>query len=347
MTVRFDRLLQQWYPQRDELNWVLGTVIATQKSVYRKAGAMMLLNSLGQRFGLLSGGCLEGKLMEEARRALMRDSAHVVEYDLRAESDAGWQQGIGCGGAVHILLQPLTRDNRYLGLDQIHLALQKKDDMLYLQRIDQPGLASDCWDITAVDDPKVAVLPALRHHPSQVFYRASQEWLATPMFPAPHLLIFGGGADARPLARLANEIGWQVSVADARVGYADASDFPAANTIDKAVSAITDDELGHPADAIVIMHHNITLDAEALRFAQTSDARYVGILGPEHRRRRVENAAGLHCTDFKHHYCGPAGIDIGAQLPETIALSILSECHRVIEGHCREAKPVEDKRQSS
>ena len=68
MANSLNKLLQRWRGDRDARQWVLATIIKTDGSSYRKAGAMMMINDMGQYFGLLSGGCLESDIMQQARR---------------------------------------------------------------------------------------------------------------------------------------------------------------------------------------------------------------------------------------------------------------------------------------
>lgn len=324
MTIRFDHLLRAWYPRRDEVEWVLATIIGTEHSTYRKTGAMMLINSLGQHLGMLSGGCLEGDLLAQAHKVMMRKTVLTATYDLREDSDSPWQQGLGCGGAMNVLLQPMSVENSYLGLESLHRGLESGQTMRYLQRLDTHGTTQECWEIE-----HIAEGPSFSHPGSQKIDYKSGRWLASLISPAPQLLIVGGGMDAQPLCALARTIGWYVSVADPRVGYARAEDFPGAHIHKQDLQALNHKNY----DAIVIMSHSLSIDASGLYFAGRSNARYVGILGPEHRRRRVEKLAEIQPEEFRGHYCGPAGLDIGAKLPETIALSILAQCHQVIEGN--------------
>lgn len=329
MTIRFDHLLRCWYPRKDELDWVLATITDTSLSTYRKAGAMMLMNGLGESYGMLSGGCLESDLLTQARKVLMSGKSVLAKYDLREESDSIWQKGLGCGGSVSILLQAVDVKNDYLGLDKIHHLLSSQQKIIYHQRLNCEGSQHSQWRVEQAEKETISFF--LYDNTRKTRSQKNGEWLQTLISPSPILLIFGGGRDAQPLARIANDIGWQVRVVDQRSGYAKNEDFAEVTIIrDKPDSLSAYQEL-HKADAIVIMNHNITLDALSLKFAHASSAKYVGILGPEHRRQKVEQIAGLKQEDFKQFYCGPMGLDIGAKLPETIALSILSQCHQIVE----------------
>jgi xanthine/CO dehydrogenase XdhC/CoxF family maturation factor len=85
-------------------------------------------------------------------------------------------------------------------------------------------------------------------------------------------------------------------------------------------------------DAIIIMTHNVQLDAEALNAAQKSTATYVGMLGPTHRTERVLAVHKLALSTLKVPLANPIGLKLGGELPESIALSIIAEIHAHFEG---------------
>jgi len=137
MANRISQLLSHWTDNRDKHLWVLATIIETDGSSYRKAGAMMLINDMGQYFGLLSGGCLESDIMRQARRCWDNQKNRIIEYDMREEEDLAWQLGIGCGGMVRILLQPVHIDNNYLKLDDLNRCLDQRQKTEYHQQVDE------------------------------------------------------------------------------------------------------------------------------------------------------------------------------------------------------------------
>ena len=81
MSNHFCHLLSSWLPLKDEANWVLGAVINTRGSVYRKTGALMLLSDAGHQLGLLSGGCIESDLLLQARKVVALGKSRRVVYD--------------------------------------------------------------------------------------------------------------------------------------------------------------------------------------------------------------------------------------------------------------------------
>lgn len=297
-------MLAEWYPQRDALAWVLGSVVATRGSSYRKVGAMMLFNELGGMCGLLSGGCVEKSLFRQVKQVLASGRSVATQFDATAEAQIAWQMGLGCGGIIDVQLQPVSHANHYQHLDQLFQQLEQRLPGYY--GIHHQGGQNRC-----------ASTP-----------RANEDYLWTGIRPRNHLVIFGGGVDAIPLARLAVTMDWAVSVVDAR-NPRPADPVLSAQCQWLSVSA-SDPQVGwllSGADAAVVMTHNVSLDAQALKAAYAAPVDYIGLLGPEHRKQRVLAQAGL-AHDTRLH--GPMGLAIGGDLPESIALSTLAQCHQVL-----------------
>ena len=320
MSNQLSFLLEQWQACEEDTDWVLGTVYKTEGSAYRKAGAMMMINGLGQQFGLLSGGCLESDIILNARKIMKSDRALTLVYDGSDEDDLSFQLGIGCGGKVYIMLQPLSKGND-LGLSNMADALRRREAGHYFQKIGGTE----------------AYFKTDEHR----FLKASvieDDWLVTPIEPEPHILVIGGGMDAIPVVRMAKEMGWRITLADPRPANARAEYFQSAHTILRAMDQnLTDYVIKQRVDAAIIMTHNIQLDAQSLKSLQPTRLQYIALLGPKHRYQQVLDCAGLKLHELSCPVSGPAGLDIGGQLPESIALSILSECHGVL--HQKMAKP--------
>ncbi|WP_417829591.1 XdhC family protein [Thalassospira sp.] len=310
-------MLSDWQKFSASTQWVLGTVYLTEGSAYRKAGAMMLVNGNGQQFGLLSGGCLEADIMRNARKAMVTGKAVMLVYDASDEDDLSFRLGIGCGGRVHIMLQPLSPGND-LGLADLHASLQRRQKGKYFQKI---------GDVCAYFEPDNTVF--LEH--ASIEKRPDGDWLVTPILPEPHLLIIGGGMDARPVISLSHQLGWKTTLVDPRSANARREHFPNANVIlrhlDESLIAYIHE---NSVDASVLMAHSISLDAKALELLSRSSVRHVSALGPRHRFAELLMQAGLKEVDLPFDVASPAGLDIGGQLPESIALSILSGIHAVL-----------------
>jgi xanthine/CO dehydrogenase XdhC/CoxF family maturation factor len=155
--------------------------------------------------------------------------------------------------------------------------------------------------------------------------------------PAPRLLVFGAGPDAVPVVRIASELGWEVIIVDWRPGYARRESFreAAAVVLCKAEDVAERVEVDGTSVALVMTHHYLH-DRSLLRFLLPSPARFIAILGP---KRRTEGllaelrAEGLSLTpEQRQRVHGPAGLDIGAETPEEIALALIAEIQAALAG---------------
>ena len=307
-------LLTTWYPNKDSFSWVLATIIETKGSSYRKAGAMMLFNSLGKSYGLLSGGCLEADLLKQAQKCLQLNQAISVCYDMRDESDIAWQLGIGCGGMVKVLLQPINKTNNYLDLPYLYKHLQQNLICHY-----QISLKDNDYENNVINSDNLTTIPSS----SKVF----------TIKPKTRLVVFGGGIDALPVITIAKQMDWHITLIDTRTAYARKERFKEADTIIQchyeqgAVSDAVD-----TANAVVIMHHNVHLDAQALDTLTRSQAKFIGLLGPQHRTERVFAQANISAEKLPCQLANPIGLDLGGELPEAIALSIIAQIQAKLEG---------------
>ncbi|MDD1792144.1 XdhC family protein [Enterovibrio sp. ZSDZ42] len=322
-------LLSQWYPEKDNAEWVLGTVFKTEGPCYRKAGAMMLFSSFGQQLGMLSGGCLESDLQRHAKKVMATGKPITQVYDSQDEDDLSFQLGIGCGGTVHIVLHPISRDNNYLSLNTVYEHLLARQSGYYYQQIPMTSLhdvvSEKCAEFMVSQTPH-------EHHSDQEtigerFMEGEQTWLKTYVQPPVHLLIAGGGFDARPLVNLAHHLGWKLTLWDPRPANARRDYFDCVDEILRGdadlLSAYCND---YNVDAVITMTHSVTLDAAVLSALTTTRIQYLALLGPIHRKQEVLSVAQVSSSQFPCKLHGPAGLKLGAALPEGIAISMLSEC---------------------
>jgi len=322
--------LKQWYPKRDAQKWVLGTLYKIEGPSYRSLGAMMMFNDLGQQFGLLSGGCLESDIQKRASQVMRSKRSMLICYDANDEDDMSFLLGIGCGGIIHILLQPLTPQNDYLQLPAVLNALDGRQRCIFLQRITQSGEIAEANFVQQHSDDFSAIAAQLDGQESLLMDFNDRTWLATLIRPPRHLLIVGGGVDARPLADLAASLGWEVTLCDPRPANARREHFMRVTSILRCSPLeLHKEPFFNLFDAAVVMTHNLELDANAVAVLQTSTVRYCALLGPAVRKEKVLELAGLNKNNLLVPIAGPAGLRLGGELPEDVALSILAECQAV------------------
>ena len=331
MSNHFYHLLNTWLPLKDEASWVLGAVIETRGSVYRKTGALMLLSDAGHQLGLLSGGCLESDLLLQARKVVGLGKSRRVVYDASDDSNIAWRLGIGCGGAAEILLHPCNAQNDFLQLPAVLACLQQQQACHYSLQLDQARASfTPCpRKFSQRQHGSVQSTSTLIEH-----INCQGEILATLINPLPHLLILGSGVDLIPLCHLALVMGWRVTLADQRLNSAKRENFPAGISALNFSAAELPNDLLQQIDGVVIAHHNLGLDAAAVATLQTHELTnpYVGLLGPAKRKAEVLAAAGLNEAQLRYPIAGPMGLALGGDLPESIALSVLAECHAKIYG---------------
>ncbi|MFK7885334.1 MAG: XdhC family protein [Gammaproteobacteria bacterium] len=317
-----------------QLDYVLATVVGTAGSSYRKAGAMMLLAPDLEPLGMVSGGCLEGDLMAHAEDVRSTTKAIRVHYDLSEDDAALWGLGLGCGGAIDILLEPAGKNTHFAGLGHVYPHWQSGRFCWWERSTDpQPEFTPTVHRTAATLDD------AWRQsgdEPSRERTARLEQRLLIPVSPPPRLVVCGAGTDALPLVALAREVGWRVRLVDHRPALATSERFAAGVDIVICGPEQVAPSVFKRSDAVVIMAHHLQRDAMFLAAAMASDVRYVGLLGPTARRDDVVARAAVR-PDAR--LFGPAGLDIGANLPETIALSIMAQAQAVVAGRSGGALP--------
>ncbi len=339
MSNHLSDILAKWYPNRDKSDWVLATIYKTSGPCYRKPGAMMLFSSQGEQLGMLSGGCLESDIGINARKVMQTGQPISVCYDGSDEDDLSFHLGIGCGGTIYIMLQQINHQNDYLSLVQVFDALKQRSSGYFYQSVVSRNTDEQAY----FETEKIAYIAASASlvqkphgYDCNVAPSTSQldknEWLVTPIIPVPHILVVGGGIDAYPLVNMAKQLGWQVSLWDPRPANARKEYFSNIDYIIKGDAQILSTFVEKKkVNAAILMSHNVAIDAQALQALASTKLQYVALLGPNNRKQQVIAQAKVqeHIEEQALPFIisGPAGLDIGGTLPESIALSILTECH--------------------
>jgi xanthine dehydrogenase accessory factor len=344
-------------------DYVLATVVAIEGSGYRRPGANMLLARDGRRTGTVSGGCLEADV---AKRAWwLTESGPAVERFSTMEEDGERPYGSGCGGIVYLLLErkktaaPLLAALQAAFTQRVPLAIAT---VLDGPKIGERAIAGDPIDgkrgilsgdeVASGANDALAGLARLALETRVSLERkiaidgASTRIWADYRPARPALWIFGAGEDAKPLLRLARELGWFVAVSDGRSHLATRDRFPAADDVRvldlKAVpgSGLAAFDL-RATDAVVLMSHSFEQDSRVLAalLALETPPAYVGVLGPQRRTREILTEAAHQLNlpaneDLIDRWLAalhaPTGLDVGAETPAAIALSILAEIQQTL-----------------
>ena len=308
--------------------WVLATLVAVEGSSYRRAGARRLFGPRGESVGSISGGCLEEDVRAHARAVAETGRPVLATYDTTSENDLIWGTGAGCHGVVRVLLERIPARPAWAVELAENLRRERPTDLIVI------------WQATdgAPLGTTLAGQPPAPPAGAAVFRQR--------VAPAPTLFVFGAGDDAPPLVRGAKELGWKVVVADPRAAFASAARFPGADALVVAPSDQLVARAAPGADAFaVVMTHHYVHDAPLLRGLLARPLAYLGLLGPRPRADRILSdlaAEGLAITpEQRERLRAPVGLDLGAEAPEEVALSILAEMQAVLGG--RDARPLRER----
>lgn len=329
----------------------LATIVRVQGSTYRREGARLLFREHGEPVGTISGGCLEDDVREAASEVMDTGEPRLLRFDLTAEDEVVWGWGLGCNGVIDVFVEPAA--GAVEAAAAMRQAIEERRSLVMVTVVTSPGrppagarmlVHPDGTAEGSFGDPPVAerareeALAALRLDCSAAVDVGDGVGLFLEVVsPPPRLLVCGAGHDAIPLVRAASGLGWQVEVVDDREAFLEHGRFPEASLFvnseprNAARQAGVDDQV-----YVVVMSHNFLRDKDYLRSFLGSPARYIGMLGPLARLQRI--LAELRREGFEPdpvdlaRVHGPAGLDLGGDGPEEVALSIVSELVAVRNG---------------
>jgi xanthine dehydrogenase accessory factor len=318
--------VRTWTDRGDRI--ALATVIDVQRSAPRPPGAKMAITDQGEIAGAVSGGCVEGAVIELAEQVLAGESPRLVHYGI-ADSDA-WDVGLPCGGEIDVWIQAY-QPGRFA---EIAGAGGRAAEVTLLE-----GAAPGAKLLVEADGARSGTLGAPELDDEAV--RAASELLWAerserrgPLFidvvaPAPRLILFGAVDVAASLCTMARAAGWRSYVVDPRARFATPERFPDAEEVIAAWPEEAFARIGgiDPATSIAVLTHDPKLDDAALMIALRSPARFVGAMGSRRAQaaRRERLVAEGFTDEELERLAAPLGLDLGAISAEETALSILAE----------------------
>ncbi|MBW4562757.1 MAG: XdhC family protein [Mojavia pulchra JT2-VF2] len=338
----------------------LATIVNVKGSTYRRPGARMLMTQAGHMLGMISGGCLENDVFEHTRCSMLDGQPIVVTYDTTADEDIVWGFGLGCNGVVQVLIERLdTNDplnplavinqcfcNQQPGIIATVFAVEgianvKVGERLLLNTDSNvtSNIAEPALTAALIKDAQVALQNQRLSVNKYQLLSGSVDVLIELIQPPIQLIIFGAGHDAVPVAQFAKNLGWHVTIVDCRASEATKERFAMADEVILSRRDILHKQISVDERTIaVVMTHNYLDDLEILKILLPSPARYLGFLGPKHRTEKLLQdlrAEEINYTSEQlQRLHGPIGIDIGADTPEAIALSIIAEIQAVLTNRC-------------
>ena len=334
----------------------VATVVKVWGSAPRPIGSHMLVSSSGEISGSVSGGCVEGAVVEVAKRVLESGQPELVSFGVA--DDVAWSVGLSCGGEIAVFVDGLevepatgsevestkagrfeelaaaTRAERLVCLATVVADSSQEGGAVGRQLLIWPGGAVRGDLGTPRLNQRVSTFaervfdslaPAKRGFDHQgettdVFFAVYP--------PAPKLVMVGAVHVAIHLAEFAAKLGFRTVVIDPRKAFATAERFAHVDEMHttwpaQALSEIPLNETTYFA----VLSHDFKIDIPALEIALSSPARYVGVLGSKKTHaRRMEKLleAGVSQSDVDRLHA-PIGLDLGGRRAEEVALSVIAE----------------------
>ncbi len=318
MTHEFKQIVQKFQSEKQHgVKCVLATIVLLEGSSYRRPGVRMLITENMEMIGAVSGGCVEKEVLKQAVSVFLTGIPKVMTYDGRYR--------LGCEEILYILLETFNPSEAIIhafescltnrGHYQVKSYFQKNlvPDKNFGSYIFFGKGLSFPFDRNKIDQAQTEKL---------LLFEQSLE-------PTQQLIIIGAEHDAAQLTRCASFLGWDVLVVTHPADQQVLSDFPGAGSLMHSIPENFPQDLLKKETAVVLMNHNYAKDLAYLLVLLKSDFLYLGILGPLKRRDKLlgdilELKPQLDISLFDKIYA-PAGINLGSETPQEIAVSICSE----------------------
>ena len=342
--------------KKNEKRLALATLVHLNGSSYRRPGARMIVDEEGQLTGAISGGCLEGDALRKAVFCIHTQTPKLVVYDTSDEEDATIGIQLGCSGIIQVLFEPIDETDPLNPIELLKKAIQKRQNTvlvtLYAPKIkkgdivgtsillEESGEFHNNSSFQFVPEPLMQEIKetlTIKKSSFKSYQQNDNTFNAFLSFISPpiSLVIVGAGNDAIPLQSIAETLGWEVTIVDGRHTYAKIERFSSACQIivskpEKVLQQIPIDE----KTVFVLMTHNYNYDYAILKALLGKNIPYIGALGP---KKKLDNmitdlkAENIFLNERqKNILYGPVGLEIGAETPAEIALSITAEIMSVM-----------------
>ncbi len=330
--------LNRWVEEKRPV--ALATVVKTWGSAPRRAGSKMGITAKMAMSGSVSGGCVEGAVVEEAVAGLKDGMPRLLQFGVA--DDTAWEVGLTCGGSIEVYVEPLNQawwkalsdlaQNDGLGVTITILEGGQIGEKALLD-----AQAAVLYQTDGLSDEWLAAMKALARTASESGAQKIGETRVMVDIQAqrPHLILIGGVHVSIPLQEMAAQLGFRVSIVDPRSAFASAERFPKVANIlhsypDKALPQLGLDRSTY----LAVLTHDPKIDDKALITALPAGIPYIGVLssGRTHQQRVARLKQAGISDNLIAQIRTPIGIDIGAKTPEEIAVCILAEIIAVRNG---------------
>lgn len=316
---------KSWLGEDGEV--AMATVVETWGSAPVPIGGQMAIAKDGRFQGSVSGGCIENDIIVEAEDVLGSGKPKTLSFGIADET--AWRAGLPCGGQIKVFVERF--DKGAAGLIDRALSARETRRGLVI-RTDMKGGTRQAFERADEVPPEVA--DRFRSGESKLVETPDGNVFLHALVPPARVVIVGATHLAQLLSELVKLAGYELILVDPRTAYASDARFKDVRMITEwpqdALPAIGLD----PYTAVVTLAHVGHIDDEALKVALKNECLYVGALGStRNHAKRTERLKEAGFTDADiARIKAPIGIDIGAQTPPEIALSIMADIVRSLRG---------------
>lgn len=331
--------------------YAIAQVVNVEGSSYRREGARMIVFESGIFEGGISGGCLEGDTLKRSQLAILKQKPSLITYDTSKEKEIGI--GLGCNGIIDVLMTPIDPESSTLEILRKCLSERKSHIIVTITsiepEIESVKLGSSFYYNTEkeeLDDMPPSNLKTFLHNQIQEVvernkscrsYFASDELKASmfiEIIPAQfHIAIYGDNYDVYPMIKLAEVLDWDISLVGNMQKLKKEKIQSVSNIYHKDFK---ERPLIDGRTAVILMAHDFKTDIKNLQEALKSPSPYIASLGPKKRfikmLEKLKERDVLLSEDDLVRIHAPSGLEIGANTPEEIAMSIFSEILSVFAG---------------
>ena len=320
MTIELKNIIDYVIQNSNQNKFVLATIVHLEGSSYRRPGVRMLINNNGESFGNVSGGCVEKEIIRQSQSVFKSEIPKIIKYDGRFR--------LGCEGIITILIEPFSLSKKFI--TEFNTSIERRfsiysSSTYKLEQVEDLNLGTQIQ----IGEKKFSFHKnfSTKSNKKKLYFKQS----FAPIF---RLFIFGAEHDAVQLCKSASLLGWEITIVAPPDENKTINFFKGAkNFITPIIESFNSNSIDKQS-AIILMTHSFNKDIQYLIALKETFPAYFGLLGPSKRREKIIEKFLDHypeCSiEFLDQLRGPAGLDIGAESPSEISISILSEILSVI-----------------
>jgi xanthine dehydrogenase accessory factor len=309
--------LERW--TSEGLRVATATVVKTERSAPRDAGAMLAVSEREEVAGSVTGGCVEPAVYEEAREVLAGGEPRLRTYGIADEE--AFEVGLPCGGTVHIFVDLIEGDL----VAPLVTAIKDEQPVALEVKISGEGVGQKRLVALGDDGPAAELLT---RGENAIVETDDGELFVNSFAPRPNMYVFGAVDHAAAVAQVGRFLGYRVTVCDARAKFATKERFP---DVDELVVEWPDRFLSQaPVDertVICVLTHDHKFDVPLLKVALETQAGYIGAMGSRRTNEaRADRLKAEGVTDEQlERVKAPIGLNIGSRTPEEVAIAVAAE----------------------